>query len=344
VAHASKYRLTGGLRKRDGPLEPYFSNTRVIVLSPLEDTVPGDRSFSSRLLYPSFEIDRPSVIERQSDVLSTLRPPFDMLNEEARMQQSIRTVPRSPRAKLSQRVRVRPYHSCAPEEICVTQNVSRNGLYFETLQGHYFNGMSVCVTRNFHPDDLTSREEAGDVVRVESLKTGRWGVAIRFPASLTQPSWRCRDGRGTLSGPSSLPSRIFKPGTTIAMTKSFDTLEETEPVAAIRQCSENSATHPIGKLNRRRTRRARVQIPLLVYGHNPNDVPFFEEAYTIEINAHGALIAMKTAVPPGGRLLLTNETNQKTQECTILSVTTKQRSEVEVTIAFATAAAQFWRK
>ena len=76
------------------------------------------------------------------------------------MPQTIETGRRPPRAKLSQPVRVRPYHSGLPEEICVTQNVSRRGLYFETSLGHYFAGMYVYVTRNFHADDPMSREEA----------------------------------------------------------------------------------------------------------------------------------------------------------------------------------------
>ena len=96
------------------------------------------------------------------------------------MPQMIETGQRPPRAKLSQQMRVRPYHSRLSKEICVTQNVSRKGFYFETSLGHYFAGMYVFVTRNFHADDPVSFEEAGDVVRVERPKTGKWGVAIRI--------------------------------------------------------------------------------------------------------------------------------------------------------------------
>ena len=128
------------------------------------------------------------------------------------------------------------------------------------------------------------------------------------------------------------------------MAKFFDSLRETELAIAKRKRSLNAATSAMGRQDRRRTRRARVQIPLLVYGYTLNDGPFAEKTSTIEINAHGALIAMETVVPPGERLLLTNETNQKTQQCIVLSVTTRQRCEEEVAVAFATAAPQFWRK
>jgi hypothetical protein len=105
------------------------------------------------------------------------------------MLQTIKAGVRPPRAKMAQPVRVRPYDSHYPEEKCVTQNVSRKGLYFETSLGHYFPGMYVYVTRNFHPGDSMSREESADVVRVEKLKSGKWGVAIRVLAA-SNPSGR----------------------------------------------------------------------------------------------------------------------------------------------------------
>lgn len=91
---------------------------------------------------------------------------------------------REPRARLSQRVRVRHLEANYPEEVCTTLNVSRNGLCFVTSAGHYFAGMKVYVTRNFHPDDPMGREEAGEVVRVEKLRTGQSSVAIRVGSAV----------------------------------------------------------------------------------------------------------------------------------------------------------------
>lgn len=104
------------------------------------------------------------------------------------MQPTIKAGLRPPRAKMAQPVRVRPFDSHYPEEMCVTQNVSRRGFYFETLLGHYFTGMYVYVTRNFHPGDFMSREETADVVRVEKLKSGKWGVAMRVLAASPPPA------------------------------------------------------------------------------------------------------------------------------------------------------------
>jgi hypothetical protein len=219
------------------------------------------------------------------------------------MPQTIEAFRRPPRVKLSQPMRVRPYNSQLPEEICVTQNVSRKGFYFETSLGHYRPGMYVRVTRNFHAGDPVSREDEGDVVRVEKLKTGKWGVAIRIQPGADRPQTS-----------QAAPAKTVEAGA--------------------------------GVTDHRRTHRARVKIPLFVYGSTPKDEPFVEETCTLEINAHGALIAMKTPVSAGERLLLTNETNEKSQECTVLAVRARRGRDAECAVAvkFGAAAPAFWRK
>lgn len=96
-------------------------------------------------------------------------------------------------------------------------------------------------------------------------------------------------------------------------------------------------TNNVKKVDQRWTCRARIKIPLFIYGDTLQGAPFLEEAYTIDINAHGALIAMKTTVASGERLLLTNETNERTQECTVLAVTARPGQDVEGTVAVAVA-------
>ena len=49
-----------------------------------------------------------------------------------------------------------------------------------TSTRQYFIGMNVVVTLNFGPDDPMHREQIGDVVRLEKLEDGGWGVAIRI--------------------------------------------------------------------------------------------------------------------------------------------------------------------
>jgi hypothetical protein len=83
------------------------------------------------------------------------------------------------RARVAQRWRIRIPDTDHPPEICATHNVSRCGLYFLTSSTHYLPGMTVCVTRNFHPDDQISTEEIGKIVRVDSYEGGQKGVAIQ---------------------------------------------------------------------------------------------------------------------------------------------------------------------
>jgi hypothetical protein len=84
------------------------------------------------------------------------------------------------REDLSEPVLVCPCDPECPEEVCTTLNVSRNGLYFTTAAEHYFPGMNVIVTPNFRPDDSTQQQYMADVLRLDRLEAGKWGVAIRI--------------------------------------------------------------------------------------------------------------------------------------------------------------------
>lgn len=136
------------------------------------------------------------------------------------------------------------------------------------------------------------------------------------------------------------------------MSKIFDALrqaeldnaERTQTRPPPRRADSNDAATRAETIDRRRTKRANVQIPLFVYGYTVKDAPFFEDACTIEINAHGALIAMRTLVQPGEKLLLTNAHNQRTQECTVVWALARSGAEVQAAVEFAAASPHFWRK
>jgi hypothetical protein len=81
------------------------------------------------------------------------------------------------------------------------------------------------------------------------------------------------------------------------------------------------------------TSRIRVQAPLFVYGYT-GDNPFHEEACTVEINAHGGLISMQTAVRPGQKLLVMNKGDESSQQCVILSVRVRQERAFDVGFEF----------
>src|SRR5512135_560211 len=93
-----------------------------------------------------------------------------------------------PRLALSHAVRVEPLEPSYPAEDCITLNVSGNGLYFMSSIGHYYTGMEVFVTRNF--ERATPTIHRGQVVQVDKLRDGRWGIAVHMPG---RTAGSCRD-------------------------------------------------------------------------------------------------------------------------------------------------------
>ena|ERR1700674_2093248 len=98
------------------------------------------------------------------------------------MEQTENNQRRELRVRMSQRWRIHIPDTDHPAEICSARDVSRSGLYFVTYSTHYLPGMKVRVIRNFDPDDQMSTEEIGDILRVDSLRGGRKGVAIQLGA------------------------------------------------------------------------------------------------------------------------------------------------------------------
>jgi hypothetical protein len=70
-------------------------------------------------------------------------------------------------------------------EILKTLNFSRNGLYFGTISNFYFKGMRLFVTYPYSstPGAL-NRDYVAEVVRVDQLPNGHYGVAIRLLSTL----------------------------------------------------------------------------------------------------------------------------------------------------------------
>jgi hypothetical protein len=86
---------------------------------------------------------------------------------------------RQPRTNLSQIVRIRRFDPSWPPEYCTTSNVSQDGLYFASSEGHYALGINVYVTSDFRPNSLINYAMEGVVVRVDRLANEKWGVAIQ---------------------------------------------------------------------------------------------------------------------------------------------------------------------
>ncbi|HUN61263.1 MAG TPA: PilZ domain-containing protein [Candidatus Sulfotelmatobacter sp.] len=89
----------------------------------------------------------------------------------------------STRAKFSKMLRVRPSEPKEThfEDLPISVNVSKHGIYFHSNRSDYHKGMRLFVTFPFtFVNDPSNCEYLAEVVRVESLTNDRFGVGIRL--------------------------------------------------------------------------------------------------------------------------------------------------------------------
>jgi hypothetical protein len=90
---------------------------------------------------------------------------------------------RSRRAKIVKPVRVRPSepHDEHFEDVPISVNASKEGIYFTSRRKAYYKGMRVFVTFPYSsPHDPMNCEYVAEVVRTEELPNGKFGVAVHL--------------------------------------------------------------------------------------------------------------------------------------------------------------------
>jgi hypothetical protein len=80
-----------------------------------------------------------------------------------------------------------------------------------------------------------------------------------------------------------------------------------------------------------------------VYGSSLSGNPFYEDARTINVSVHGALLVLNVPVSKGQKLLLFNEVAQRQQVCQIVDIRVRDSESLEVAVAFPTPHAEFWQ-
>jgi len=100
-------------------------------------------------------------------------------------------------------------------------------------------------------------------------------------------------------------------------------------------------TSTAGHTDRRATSRIDAHLPLFIYGSLLGGDLFYEETFTISINGTGGLILMASSVQPGQRIMVTNQGNDQTQECVVVSVAARPAGSY-VAFKFPTPMPQFW--
>jgi hypothetical protein len=107
---------------------------------------------------------------------------------------------------------------------------------------------------------------------------------------------------------------------------------------------KSTGTGTLELIDRRVTPRVYVHIPIFVYGRTPSGDPFHEEARTISINGAGGLISMSSRVQPGQRLAVTNQGNDQTEQCVVVSVAEGTADGSDIALKFPAPMPQFWRE
>jgi hypothetical protein len=74
-------------------------------------------------------------------------------------------------------------------ETNITRNVSREGIYFVSHISSYQEGMRLFLSVPHHdPHQPQDREYLAQVVRLEKLEHGQWGVALQILSDITTKS------------------------------------------------------------------------------------------------------------------------------------------------------------
>jgi len=94
--------------------------------------------------------------------------------------------------------------------------------------------------------------------------------------------------------------------------------------------------------NRRRSSRRDFKTFVRVYGHSANGAAFYENARTVNVSVHGALLQLSAPVTKGQKLLLFNEVTQRQQVCQIVDVRDGDTESHVVAVAFPIPHAEFW--
>ncbi|HEY6465746.1 MAG TPA: PilZ domain-containing protein [Candidatus Acidoferrales bacterium] len=94
---------------------------------------------------------------------------------------------------------------------------------------------------------------------------------------------------------------------------------------------------------RRRSMRVLLSVPILVSGKNADNKAFTEEARTLVVNAHGALIALATRVLVNQLIEVANKATEQCLECRVVHVGNAQGGKMQLGLEFVKASPTFWQ-
>jgi hypothetical protein len=99
----------------------------------------------------------------------------------------------------------------------------------------------------------------------------------------------------------------------------------------------------ISSSSRRRSQRVLMQVSVRIRGEDANGDKFEEDTETLAINAHGALVLLKTRLTSGSTVLLQHKRTEEEQECHVAFLGPVRSGKAEVGLEFTAARPGFWR-
>ena len=111
---------------------------------------------------------------------------------------------------------------------------------------------------------------------------------------------------------------------------------------------------PIGRANpdkknwspdpgRRRSMRVLLSVRIQVSGKTPDGNDFNEEARTLVVNAHGALISLAAHVAAGQTITIANKATRRSLECRVAYLGNPQAGKMQMGVEFVKPSPSFWQ-
>jgi hypothetical protein len=94
---------------------------------------------------------------------------------------------------------------------------------------------------------------------------------------------------------------------------------------------------------RRRSQRVLMQVAVRIRGEDVQGKNIEEETETLAINAHGALVLMKSRLTSGSKVFLQHKRTQEEQECHVAFLGPVRAGKAEIGLEFASPRPAFWR-
>jgi len=95
-------------------------------------------------------------------------------------------------------------------------------------------------------------------------------------------------------------------------------------------------------INRRRSERVMLQIPVKVMAETHERVPIEEETHTLVVNAHGGLLKLKLELLQGQPITLVNPLNGMSHACRVVRIDQPSPDYFAVAFEFDEPAPKFW--